>query len=354
MKGLENVIPNPEKRYGHIIENMIYVCELQDKNLFVFNCVFDLGDSNATNSYCGSFLDEKFDKHMSDVWGVEKFDIIIGNPPYQTSENENKKSHPIWHLFIEKSFSILCDGGYLNMVHPDSWRKIGTKFKTAQYLLKSKEMIYLECHNIRDGVKTFGVQTSYDFYCVKNINNNNFTTKIKCVNGDVEYIDISKYDFLPNGKFNEFHKLIAKDNEDKVVIINDYSYGVNIPQPHMSNNMVGDFKYPCVYTTLKDGTINVKYTNDKTRGHFGTPKVIWSNGGASTPIVDEVGEYGMTQHSYAIVDDIENLELIKRAMLNPRFMELMKYADGNSSLHRYNVKAISTFRKDFYKQFLND
>ena len=34
MKGLEEWEPNEEKRYKHIVENMIYVCELQPKNMF--------------------------------------------------------------------------------------------------------------------------------------------------------------------------------------------------------------------------------------------------------------------------------------------------------------------------------
>jgi hypothetical protein len=356
MKGLENVIPNPEKRYRHIIENMIYVCELQDKNLFVFNCVFDLGDSNATNSYCGSFLDENFDNHMKNVWGVEKFDIIIGNPPYQSSSDGEKKSTPIWHHFVEKSIKILINDGYLCFVHPDGWRRVEGKFKHIQTLLKNGQVLYLELHDTKDGVKTFGANTTYDFYCFKNTKNDNHITTIKCVDGVIENINLKHLEFIPNGKYNEFIKLMAKDGEEKVNIINDYSYGVNIPQPYMSVEKNNEFKFPCVYTTLKDGTINLRYTNDRSRGHFNISKVIWSNGGATTPIIDKNGEYGMTQHSYGLVDEKENLEDIKRALLNPKFLELISYSDGVTGvgLHRYNAKAISTFRKDFYKQFLND
>jgi site-specific DNA-methyltransferase (adenine-specific) len=36
MVGLKDVIPNNCDRYKHIIENMIYVCELQAKNMFLF------------------------------------------------------------------------------------------------------------------------------------------------------------------------------------------------------------------------------------------------------------------------------------------------------------------------------
>ena len=68
----------------------------------------------------------------------------------------------------------------------------------------------------------------------------------------------------------------------------------------------------------------------------------------------------MLEFAYAITDDVENLELIRRAMISNKFLELMSFTDGvtcgNSGRagSRYNRKAISTFRKDFYKQFLND
>lgn len=350
MKGLEKVIPNPEKRYGHIIENMIYVCELQEKNLFVFNCVFDLGDNNATNSYCGSFLDENFDNHMTNVWGVEKFHIIIGNPPYQTSNEGERNTHPIWHLFVEKSISILTEGGYLNMVHPSGWRNVDGKFKNTQNLLKNREVLYLEMHNKKDGIKTFGAQTTYDFYCVRNKKNEGYKTQIKCVDGVIENVDLSVMEFIPNGKFSEFEKLVSKDGEEKIKVINNSSY--HTQRQHISKNKVGEFVYPCIYTTSKDGSISLYYSSTNQNGHFGTSKVIWSNG-ISTPCVDLEGEYGLTQFAYAIVDDNENLTNIKKAMLSEKFLELMTYSDGESG-HRYNTKTISTFRKDFYKQFLND
>jgi site-specific DNA-methyltransferase (adenine-specific) len=126
MKGLETFEPNPIKRYRHIIEEMIYVCELQEKNMFIFQCVFDKDDTNELNVYCGSFLDKKFDDYMSDVWGIEKFDIVMGNPPYQQG----------LHLkFFNKSFNILSENGDLVFIHP------AQPFLNKKLSKKSKEEI---------------------------------------------------------------------------------------------------------------------------------------------------------------------------------------------------------------------
>ena len=350
MEGLKKVIPNKNKRYRHIIENMIYVCELQAKNMFIFHCIFDRPNIFELNTYCGSFLDEKFDKHMSDVWGVEKFDIVIGNPPYQTSNEGQTKTKAIWHLFVEKSINILSEGGYLNMVHPSNWRYIDGSFRNIFEMFKNKQMLYLELHSKSDGQKTFGASTTYDFYCLKNCNNKKLT-KIKFQDGVIGDYDLSKLKFIPNGKIDVFVKLMASDDEDKVnVLYNRSSYGTD--KKNMSSVKTDEFKYPCIYYTYADGTYKLWYSSTNNNGHYKIPKVIFSSG-ISTPLIDSKGEFGQCQFAYGIIDSVNNLEDIKTALLNKKFLELMKYVDGVSG-QRYNYKILSTFRKDFYKQFLND
>ena len=349
MKGLENVIPNPEKRYGHIIENMIYVCELQDKNLFVFNCVFDLGDNNATNSYCGSFLDENFDKHMSDVWGVEKFDIVMGNPPYQTSNEGETKTQPIWQLFVEKSISILIEGGYLNMVHPSGWRNVDGKFKNTQKLMTSKQIEYVEFHTFKDGLKTFGAKINYDFYCLRNTTNDNFVSKIICEDGTIENLDLSKMEFIPGENISEIYSLVAKPNEEKVQVQHSYYYDHR--KSFISKTQTKENKFPCVYSISYLNEPKCLYSSINEDGGFGLPKVIWGSGSTGV-IVDVNGDYGMCEFSSAIVDSVDNLDKIEKALKNERFIsKIMLFKDGLGD--KYNRKVIGTFRKDFWKEFVD-
>ena len=48
-----------------------------------------------------------------------KFDVIIGNPPYQGSGGSNH----LWPKFIQKSISTIKDGGWLAYITPDKWRE---------------------------------------------------------------------------------------------------------------------------------------------------------------------------------------------------------------------------------------
>ena len=71
MKGLEKWQPDPELRLKHILENMIYVCELQSKNMFIYLKLFDPENKYKLNFHIGSFLDERFSEVMKE-WGVDR------------------------------------------------------------------------------------------------------------------------------------------------------------------------------------------------------------------------------------------------------------------------------------------
>ena len=354
MKGLEKVIPNPEKRYGHIIENMIYVCELQEKNLFVFNCVFDLGDNNATNSYCGSFLDENFDNHMTNVWGVEKFDIIIGNPPYNDGSDNNGAGHVLWDKFVSKSLDLVLENGYLNFVHPNGWRNVDGAFKKLQKKMLSKTFLRLSLHSAQEGIKTFGVTTSYDYYTIINKPNRfKSKTQIRCQDELIEEVYINELEFIPNGKFDMVYSLLAKDDDEKVnVIYSRSSYGTD--KINMSKNQDNDFKYPCVYSVLKGGVPTIKYSNTNCNGHFGVEKIIFGKGANPTYMLDKKGEYGMTEFAFGVAD--YDMDIIEKAIKSGKLKELTAMTKFVSTAGNPIVypKIISLFRKDFWKQFLND
>ena len=109
MEGLKDVIPNDCDRYQHIVTNMIYVCEIQAKNMFLYHCSFDRLYQYNLKTYYGSFLDSGFDDHMKNVWGVDKFDIVIANPPYQRK----------FHLKFFNKVSLISNKSLF--VQPSTW-----------------------------------------------------------------------------------------------------------------------------------------------------------------------------------------------------------------------------------------
>ena len=197
MNGLSKWEPDIEKRYKHIVENMIYTCELQSRNVFLWLCGVDPHDEYTTNAYWGSFLDEGFDKHMKEVWGVDKFDIVIGNPPYQSSSEDIRGSKSIYNLFVDKSTKL---SDKTLMVTPSRWfsnknMEIFRNDMLSKYGLK----ILNECDNdtfknaeIKGGVSYFLLENNYEGLV-------NFNGELKKFNSgiiDINLDNLIKY--VPN------------------------------------------------------------------------------------------------------------------------------------------------------------
>jgi len=353
----------------HILENMLYMVELDADNCETIRNTYD--GQYKLNIYQGSFIN--FKKLKECPLNI-KFDVIFGNPPFQY-KGENIQAHPVWYFFIKRSYELIADAGYLLFVHPSGWRDVKGNTRFIYDYIKKHSLIYLSMNDYKKGQKVFGMGTNYDYYLVQNImTTDNITKGTDIDNLDYE-MDFNDWEFIPSGKFNEFKKLLAiKDNVNELrdstsyhsqnvnvlhersmygidkknmknvnVLYNSQSY--DIRKENMNKESNDGFIFPCVYTISQSKGVSLWYSNVN-KGHFGVPKVIWTNGRGS-PIIDEEGQYGLTEFAYGIVDEIENLQKIKDAMIRPDFINLMKYVVFKECL-RYNYRVIGLFKKDFY------
>ena len=255
MNGLKEWEPDTEKRYKHIIENMIYVCELQSRNVFLWLCGVDPKDEYTTNTYWGSFLDKEFDEHMKNVWGVEKFDIVVGNPPYQEELNTKKGSaKPLYNIFTDKSILI---SSLVLFITPSRWFAGGKGLDAFRESMISSNKIKTINH-FNDASKIFGNSVEIKggvSYFIYDLEHNDICK----FNG--EFVNLNTYDIIPTSTSKVDFKLINRfincKNLSSICIGQSYS-GVTSNDSRLVDNKIDDEHILC-YTSISKG-LN-KYIN---------------------------------------------------------------------------------------------
>jgi len=180
-------------------------------------------------------------KNAKDIENKDKFDVVIGNPPYQDPNNPRT---PLWQSFVHLSLSIVKQGGYISLIHPSSWRK-------AEHCIYPKiqqlNLQYLEIHNQQDGQRTFGCGTRYDWYVLKNCDVNSLT-HIVDENGNKYKINIKDYPFIPNTNILNISKILANNDNHLTYLISYSAYETR--KSWMSKEEKGKFKYPCIHNKV--------------------------------------------------------------------------------------------------------
>ena len=333
------------RSYGHSMESIqkrIYGCEISKR---LFNKVKKkLAKYNFDGIIYEDSLSRDFDM---------KFDVVIGNPPYQISHGGSAGS-PIWHKFVVLADSLLNEGGYISFVHPDGWRAGKTTFDCVSKMFKDRyNLEWLRLGDYARGRSYFGqsVGTTADVYVAKKTSERKLT-KLVDVNDEEMEIDLSEAYFIPDCNIEEVSKFLAGPDDDKIEQLGG-EYGTMKPfvkyAARKGDVVTDDHKYPVVWSITKGGGVNLAYSDRNDLGHYGVAKAIISNGAGAYAIADPKGEYACSEFAWNIVDTPENVVKITKALNNPRFHELMKQLGAGN--WKYSRTGLKNLKKDFWKHF---
>ncbi len=111
-------------RRKHIVENMLYMVELDDTNVRLSRSLLEkmCGQTTCTFNLLKHDFREATDEVLLSAFKVNRFDVIMGNPPYNAG-GVAKGGGTLWPLFVRRAFELIRPNGYITFVHPQGWRK---------------------------------------------------------------------------------------------------------------------------------------------------------------------------------------------------------------------------------------
>ena len=346
------------KRCKVIIEECLYFGDITTLNAFIsteiLKChILSKTEQNECNLTFNTFVGNSLKLNIGGLFKVEKFNAVIGNPPYNAS-GATGTGNTIWQDFTKKSLKEwIVLNGYLLFVHPSGWRKPNTargKFTGLfELMTKENQMLYLEIHGTDDGKKVFNCGTRYDWYLIERIENYKETIVID-ESGATVNLDLSTIRWLPNSNIDYIlQKIVAKDNEERCPVVQSTSL-YESRKTWMSHTADNEFKYPCVHSTPKKGT-RFMYSKINDKGHFGVSKVIFGDSGIYNPLVDIDGIYGMTEHCIGIeIKTQEEGDCISKVLQTTKFAKILSSCLFSSfAIDRTLFKE---FKKEFWREFV--
>ena len=329
MEGLKTQIPNDEDRKKHIIENMLYMSELNKKNVFISHQIFNMNNQYKLNLYEGDTLE----LDIVSVWGLEhnSFDVILGNPPYNkggirshTGKQLGEKNETIWTKFIEKSFAQgsaetafewLKPDGFLVFINPLSWLK---KSHSLHNEMLEKHIVWLKLWDNSQSKGMINADIPISLYILQNtLNTTNKKTEITSIlkrrsltTTSTEYLN-PKYS-IPLAFHSIFNKLVGfietrnLQLEYKTKTIKSSGTKAKVPTEYSLEDMWAVDTY-----TIKEGLMVKKTTEQHPDAN--KRKLIISNKASFTGAFIDDGKLGLTgNHKFYILGD--NLELVKKML----------------------------------------
>lgn len=344
MDGLKDMYPDIEERKKVIVEQCLYFSDINPTNIYIARLLIDPHSKYKLNVNEGDTLK----LNIQEKWGIDGFDAVIGNPPYNKCENSR---HIIWNLFVSKSLNyLLKDGGYLLYVHPALWRKPGSERSKVtglfELMVRNNTLRYLEIHNTTDGMRVFKCGTRYDWYLIEK-GHTSFNTEIVDEDGVKHYLNFDNLNmnWLPNSNFDLVRSMTSC--VDKVQVLYSRSnYGND--KKWMSRVKTEDYKYPCILSTPKSG-VRYMYSSVNNKGHFGIKKVIFGETSTHNAFYDNNGEFGLTDGAIAIIDEEDQLDIIN-CLKSDKFQKLLKSCSWSNYRIEWNM--FKDFNKEFWKEIV--
>jgi tRNA1(Val) A37 N6-methylase TrmN6 len=300
MDGLSFHFPNKQKRISHILQNMVYMCEISETHCKHMRDFF----GEQANIIHHDFLTYDFDNI--------KFDCIIGNPPYNsngfkkvpTNNISSKKNdgQTLWNHFVCKSINILKPNGFLNFIIPSIWMK-PDKLNMYNFITKHKiHFLHSFTNTQTKYIFKNQAQTPTCFFLLENtISDNSINLYDNIYHKYIAYN--FQFNFIPLSGISILLKVFKKHNNN--INTKLFFKKSNLPNNNISisNNKDLIFKYKNIKTCHLDKNTPKLICNfsDSPCKFFNEHKLVLSHKMYGFPYYDKYGEYGISNRDTYII-----------------------------------------------------
>lgn len=345
LKTLESKIPDLEARKSHILQNMLFMVELNPKNGDYIRRTF--GKECSGHIYQADFLS----------WVPEGgFDVIMGNPPFQTAKYSSYSGsaggRTLWDRFLDKILGqnttegLIAPGGCLAFLTPASWRRPEAKLY-PRMTRDPFHLLYLHIYGKADGRRFFGIQSRFDIYVLQKAEPKSSPKIVDELGEEHRDIDPRKWPFLPNFAFRTIKKILVSDTEGIDVLFSPGLYDARKLVKRKSHSKCK----PIVHNITRRGLGMRWFCGNSDVGKNAPqhgPKVLLNFNEKQYPYNDYLGQYGMSQLTFGIpIRSKKEGEECIQALNSPAFTEILRATKWGSFQTDYRM--FRYFSKDFYK-----
>ena len=220
-------------------------------------------------------------------WGNMKFDVIIGNPPYQDPTKPN--SHNLWCSFVETAWQLVKPDGHVAFVTPN----VGRRREVLQ-VFQNHHVVWYNGADVKSHFA--GVGSTFCAWVIQNKPKTEAATLIKQLDGELVCVHIPhNMPFWPLHVTPDTMQFIAHmtQGESKLDVRTDWGYHTQGKAAWFNDTPTKKFKYE-----FQNTSSNKKYCSQDHEKRT-SAKVICSKSGYLKPWFD-AGNMGVTENSWVV------------------------------------------------------
>ena len=315
----------------------------------------DLHIRFAVNKYklVGQYVRKPYEEFF-ELDNSMKFDVVVGNPPYQATKDDSSKRDSaanLWPNFVVKAFNLTKDNGFVGMVTPNGWMtpsadlgKGASGIRIFEYMTRYHTLAL----NINECKKHFNEGSSFTYYVVqKTENDTNLPTKVITETNEFD-VNLSSMEYCPS-VFNKFslelnRKVLSSGSPVIGFTNNNTTVGIKFGKD-TSESRTNKHTVKCYHSSAKNGTFLYSSCNSNEKKK---KKVMVCSSGNFLPIYDD-GKLGYTSKIYVYnLESVDTLCSIE-SYLSSKLVQIILNQNKTSAWISYALRLLPKI--DFSKKW---